>query len=494
MNSDPDDSASLLAGQRAPLGFSSLAGIADTTTFAIYQPASGPEATPQTRSDSDGGFQHTLKTQGAASAGNGRNATTAVEPAIVTTALDLRPLLVEMASAHSRSACIETICRGLSSLLRSQTVRCATGSKKLSRFYDARLGWLGPESGLQRELAARWDVLTGERSESCHVDSQIMIRLCATGDASQGLIWITEQQDGDKLMIDLESWAPALAAVLWSRPAIAIPKVMINLGKRRWWLAATALMLAVLLLLPVRYRVACSVRVEALSPRTLSAPYEAIIEEVLVHPGAKVTSGQTLVKLDGRPLRLERQSLEAEIQQVAKRKDVAMATGRVADSQQAHFRYQQLMRQRDLIDRRLEQLAVLSPIDGIVVSGDLRRSVGAQLEIGRVLMEVAPLNRVLVQIEIPEYELSMIHSHSPVRLRIDASRTPTMDYELVEIYPAGELRDDQIVFVAPLEIDNAQGVFRPGMTGKATVYGQYRPLLWPYMRSLLDQVTWLCGM
>jgi multidrug resistance efflux pump len=406
----------------------------------------------------------------------------------------LRAVLIGMAESAKRSECVENLVRGLASIMPGTEIRCAIGSSRLRSFFDDRHGWLGPESALQRELATRWESLTGNAAQSSRVDSQSVICLARHGFSDRGLIWISGDSVSAELHREINEWAPALAAVLWSRPRRVLPLSPAILKPHHWSIVAAAVTAVVLFCVPVRYRVTCNVKVEPLAPRTVSAPFEALVEEVFVHPGDLVTAGQTLLKLAGRALRLERQSIEAEIQQSLKQKDIAMATGKVAESQQAQLRYQQLSRQRDLIDRRLEQLDVVSPIDGIIVSGDLRRVVGAPLELGRPLMEIAPLDRVLVEIEIPEYEISMVRHNAQIRLRIDASQSPTIKSELVEIYPSGELRDNEIVFIAPLELDNASGAFRPGMTGKATAYGDFRPLIWPYIRKAIDQLTWLVGM
>ena len=236
------------------------------------------------------------------------------------------------------------------------------------------------------------------------------------------------------------------------------------------------------------------VRVEPINSRSISAPFEATIETVLVEPGSNVTQGQPLVTLDGRPLRLEQQSIDAEIQQTAKMRDVAMAAGKIAEGQLALLKGQQLSRQRMLLQRRLEQLVIASPIDGVIVSGDLRRSIGAPLETGQVLFEIASLDRVMVEVEIPEREICMVMDDSTLQLRVDSSRAGTVDTALRQIYPAAQLRDDQSVFIAPLELDNRTHLYRPGMKGKATVYGPVRPWAWTHVRGVFDQVSWLLGM
>ena len=254
------------------------------------------------------------------------------------------------------------------------------------------------------------------------------------------------------------------------------------------------LMLGLLFIFPVPYRSSCTVRVEPVGARAVSAPFEATIETVLVEPGDEVHQGQPLVELDGRPLRLEQQSIEAEIQQALKQQDAAIAAGRIADAQQAQLKCQQLQRQSDLVQRRLSQLTVTSPIDGVVVVGDLRRSIGATLEIGQVLFEVASLDRIVLEVEIPEREIGLVRDDSDVRVRVDSARVGTIAAELRQIYPSAQLRDDQSVFIAPIEIDNQDRQYRPGMRGKATVFGPIRPWAWSHLRSVIEQATWLLGL
>ena len=70
----------------------------------------------------------------------------------------------------------------------------------------------------------------------------------------------------------------------------------------------------------------------------------------------------------------------------------------------------------------------------------------------------------------------------------------TVDTALTEIYPSAQLREDQSVYVAPVEIDNQGREYRPGMRGKATVYGPIRPWAWSYLRGAFEQAAWLLGL
>jgi multidrug efflux pump subunit AcrA (membrane-fusion protein) len=451
--------------------------------------------------------------------------------------VDVAKLLIDIATAETRADAIKTLVTSLSKAHSGMTIRCGIGAKRMRRFYDPRLGWVGPESTLQRTLGSIWERVHDQSDTMLAADSpgqsdgnspgaapskpsdarsqhpfvvtlargDLLVPLWrpdpANGEGVPGgemrevaVLWISDSDQAANVVKRWEPWIRIVAASVWSRPAGWLPVWIRQPGNRRAIFAAVATLVTLLSLFPTPYRVSASVRVQPVSPRIVSAPFEAMVEDVMVRPGDVVRAGQSLLKLDGRPLRLERQSLDAEISQSAKQKDIALAAGKVAESQQAQLKYQQLLRRRDLIDRRLDQLTVTSPISGVVVSGDLRQAIGASLELGKVLLEIAPLHRVLAEVAIPEYEISMIRPNRPARIRIDASGCPTIRRDLVEIYPAGELRDTEVVFISLLELDNKDRAYRPGMTGKATVYGDVRPFIWPYIRKGIDQLTWIVGL
>ncbi len=408
--------------------------------------------------------------------------------------LDFDALYLALSSASSRSEAIVKLVEYLAKALPGINVRCGVGGSRLRRFFDSRLGWLGAESNLQRELATKWNEYKSAEANSSIIESQITLRLARPGQMKLALLSLSGERVNEGMYEQLRQRQAVLSAILWSRPLLAIPDWSATRGRPRVAIAIAGLMFALLLVWPVPYRAACSVRVEPVGARVVSAPFEATLESVFVEPGDEVDAGQPLVVLDGRPLRLEQQSLDAEIQQATKQHDVAIAAGKIAEAQLAQFKCQQLNRQRALIDRRLGQLNIVSPIAGVVVAGDLRHSVGVPLEMGQVLFEVAPLDRVVIEVEIPEHEIGFVEENSAVQVRVDSARMGTVDAVLTRIYPAAQLRDEQSVFVAPIEIDNQSRQYRPGMRGKATTYGPVRPWAWSYLRGMFEQATWLLGM
>ena len=146
---------------------------------------------------------------------------------------------------------------------------------------------------------------------------------------------------------------------------------------RRRALIALAAAVAVVGLLPLPYRLHCDCTVEPVVRRYVAAPFEATLAESLVQPGDVVAEGDELARLDGREIRWELAALEAEHAQAQKSRDSAMAERNTSAAQLARLDMTRVEQQIALLEERERELVVRCPIDGVVVSGDIRRAQGA---------------------------------------------------------------------------------------------------------------------
>lgn len=379
------------------------------------------------------------------------------------------------------------------------TIRGGIGADKLSRLYDPRLGWLGPESSLFDPLQQWWEQPAPEAEQVSdatltHHDGSAVLTMNQVDGNGRCIVWIEGIGDQIGRISWLERSATTINSAFWSRPGRSLPTFLVRIAQQSSVTAAIiSLLLFVAAVWPVQYRVACQTRVETTSQRLVATPFEATLKQANFKPGDVVHEGDVLLALDGRPIRLEREAIEAERQQVAKEYDSALATGRIADSQQAALKQKQLARRSQLLADRLEHLEVVSPIDGVVVSGDLERYVGSPLERGQTLMEIAPMDKMVFEVEIPEYEIGYVRQGAETRIKIDAIGGKSMQLTLDDLYPRAELRDDRNVFVAKINVDNQDGKLKPGMLGQATTYGPLRPWVWSWVRGGFEQVLWWIG-
>ena len=423
-------------------------------------------------------------------------------------------LIRVVAAAESRDDAVKELTVWIAERFSGATVRCGLGmheedstrmnATRLKRLFDHRLGWLAPESSPMAIAVERWSRAPLSNTGIVFDDDTMMIVLARRESSERCVIWIEpvsaellcEGNTSRESIVTqwLQTIDETLSTVFWSRPKRTTPKAIKKLTRPSAAILGSILLgLCLLAFWPVHYRVSCLARVQPTGQRLVAAPFEATLKIAHVKPGQNISKGDVLVSLDGRPLRIERESIEAEIAQASKEHDTSLAQGKIAEAQQAKLRERQLGRRWDLISDRLNRLEVVSPIDGIIISGDLSQYEGAPLELGQTLLEISPMEKMALEIEIPAHEIGYVEKDSETRVRFSSIGGPSMELNLKELYPSAEIREDQNVFIGRIEIDNVDNSLRPGMVGDATTYGPIRPWIWSWIRGGVERVLWWCG-
>lgn len=244
------------------------------------------------------------------------------------------------------------------------------------------------------------------------------------------------------------------------------------------------------LCLPLPYRISCDCTIQPVKRRFLSAPYDGILDHANVKLGDMVSEGDVLAHMDGGNLRIELSGLQAELAAARKRRDSALAQGEVAQSQIARSEMMRHQAQIDLLNERLKNLEIRSPIDGLVVAGDLDKAEGAPLEMGQTVFEVAPLDRMLVEVAIEQSEIGYARPGMPVDIKLNAFPFRSWDGTVKSICPSTEIVNDKAVFVAEVEIDNDEMKLKPGMEGTAKVRADRACLGWSLFHRPWESVRY----
>ena len=129
-----------------------------------------------------------------------------------------------------------------------------------------------------------------------------------------------------------------------------------------------------------------------------------------------------------------------------------------------------------------------------MISGDLEKAEGAPLTTGQSLFEIAPLDKMIVEVAVVEDEIAHVSPGMPVVIRLDAYPGQSWKATLQRIHPRSEIRDNESVFIAELTLTNPQGLLRPGMNGRAKITGKRHPLAWNLFHRpweyLLQSLGW----
>lgn len=220
--------------------------------------------------------------------------------------------------------------------------------------------------------------------------------------------------------------------------------------------------------------------------RHLAAPFDAVINRSFVVQGDRVVSGQMLCGLDHRELDQQRTELQAKKAVAAHERDRALADDQPVEAQLAEARLTLIAAQLAIIDRRIEQAAIRAPFDGVVVTGDLRKSIGSVVARGDPLFTIAPLTEWTIELAVPDrvsHDLTSGVSGMFVSYaRPDLTRRLTIN----RVRPAAEVRDGVNVFVAEADIPITDDWMRPGMEGMAKIRFGQRKIWWVTFRRIID--------
>lgn len=261
---------------------------------------------------------------------------------------------------------------------------------------------------------------------------------------------------------------------------------------RRIAAGVIALLVVVAMLFPVTYRVSADCRIQPVIRRTVAAPFDNRLYRTYVKPGDEVEQGEILAELDGRETRVQLAESIAAQRAAVKKRDNAMVLEDPATIQMTQLEADQLALEVERLQFRSDNLIIRSPIDGVVLVGDLERSEGVPVTAGEKLFEVAPLKKMIMEIAIPETEVRHASVGSKVRLRLESDSSQVWESEIEMIHPVSEIQESTNVFVAEATLENENAVLRPGMKGDVRILTERKPLgwilfhrLWEYLRLKL---------
>ena len=239
------------------------------------------------------------------------------------------------------------------------------------------------------------------------------------------------------------------------------------------------------------YRVAADARIEGEIQRALTAPFPAYVREAKTRAGDAVKQGQLLARLDDRDLRVERARLTAQREQLAQQYRDAMAKQDRSQVRIVTAQIAQAEAQGTLVDEQLARTEVLAPFDGIIVSGDLSQSLGAPLERGQVMFEVAPLEAYRIVLQVSEQDIAHVQVGQAGEVALTPMPGQRYPLKVAKITPVSAPKDGRNLFrvEADLASPAADARLRPGMEGVAKIDIGERRLLWIWTRRMNDWLT-----
>jgi multidrug resistance efflux pump len=282
-----------------------------------------------------------------------------------------------------------------------------------------------------------------------------------------------------------DRWAGARLAA-WTKEKLATV-----LGPKNTWAKASAILvtvlLAVLIFLPVPYRVEGNFVLKSDEVSFRTAPFDGYIEQVSVRPGDAVKQGQPLVQLMTRELELEESGALADLGRFQREAEKARATNGLADMRIAMALAEQSKARLDLIRYRLQEAAIKAPFDGVIVEGDLRERLASPVRQGDALLKVARLDKLYVEAEVSERDVHDILGRQRGEIAFVSQPKLKFPVRLVKVEPAAFPRTEGNVFLVRCEFEKGlETWWRPGMSGLCKLSVERRTLFWILTHRTVD--------
>ncbi|GLQ89297.1 HlyD family efflux transporter periplasmic adaptor subunit [Dyella flagellata] len=255
------------------------------------------------------------------------------------------------------------------------------------------------------------------------------------------------------------------------------------------WKVGTAfalIALAVLIFLPVPYRVSAKTVTEGEIQRVAAAPFEGFLAASYVRAGDIVSKGQLLAQLDDHDLQVERAKWASDRDQYDNKLREAMAQHDLTAIQVVSAQRDEAQAQLDLLDDKLARTKIRAPYDGVVVSGDLSQQIGTPLEAGKKLFEIAPLHNYRVILQIDERDISTVQTGQQGELVMNGLAGQPMPFTVAKIMPVATAQDGKNVYRVEAQLQRESSLLLPGMEGVGKVSVGRRKLGWVLLHSLFD--------
>ncbi|MCE4555221.1 HlyD family efflux transporter periplasmic adaptor subunit [Roseateles cellulosilyticus] len=250
-----------------------------------------------------------------------------------------------------------------------------------------------------------------------------------------------------------------------------------------------ALCLVIAALVPVEHRVSAPAIVEGAVQRAAVAPFDGFLREAPARAGDTVKAGQVLARMDDRDLQLEKVRWETELEMALRKEREAMAQADRVNQRLSAAQANQARAQLDLALSKLSRVALTAPFDAVVVKGDLSQQLGAPVEMGKTLFELAPLASWRVMLKVDERDIARVQPGQGGELVLTGAPGQRWHFKLKSVTPVSVVEEGRNYFRAEAELEGQEGVkLKPNMEGVAKVAVGERSLLWVWTHRFTDWV------
>ena len=246
-----------------------------------------------------------------------------------------------------------------------------------------------------------------------------------------------------------------------------------------------------LFLIPWRERV--SIRDAELIPgdrMPVRATVDGLLTDIRVDEGAFVSQGDVLALLRQDEFTIRIAETEGELASARREAAAARAAADETSARMAEIRATELAENLAVFERQLARTRIRAPVDGTILTVRPHEMLGEYLDAGQTFVLMGRTDRLQLEGQVRQYDIERVQNGYPVRLKVAARPNHTFIGTVTQIAPAARsvLGADATVTIW-VDLDNGEGLLRPGLEARAKVVGARRPIGYIIARPLIRWIN-----
>ncbi|MFT5572832.1 MAG: RND family efflux transporter MFP subunit [Cryomorphaceae bacterium] len=234
------------------------------------------------------------------------------------------------------------------------------------------------------------------------------------------------------------------------------------------------------------FRVNADSALQGQQQRALVAPFDGFVSDSYLRVGDRVKKGDIIATLDDTDLRLDLVELSSSRAQAESQYDAALADYNRAEAKTFRAKVDQANARIGLVTEKLKRTKMIAPLDGVIVNGDLSQSLGGAVTRGQAMFEIASLFKYRVALKVDERDISYIEPEQKIELLLSSLPDQTFDLTVDSVTPLTTAGEGRNYFRVEAELDDINGILRPGMEGVAKISVDDRLYIWIWTREMVD--------
>jgi RND family efflux transporter MFP subunit len=240
-------------------------------------------------------------------------------------------------------------------------------------------------------------------------------------------------------------------------------------NRTRRWALGSAAALVLLAVLPWNVRVSGPARVVPGRRIPVTAAVEGVVESVAHREGDAVPAGTVIATLRDDAYRAAMVEARAAEQIADAEVSRHRSEGNAPALFQAAARRDEMRARAALAEEKLERTRLRAPEAGVILTPRLEERVGQLLPAGAEFAVLAEPSAVLIEVAVPERDASLLAAGQKVDVKVNSYPYRTFPGTVVHLGAAVREEGEERFVIAEARVENAAGLLRPGMLGKAKV-------------------------